>query len=295
MRQPLAEVYGSPICNSSHETSRCRKLRLCPFNNKIPNCTKERPGNPLGVCSINGENNDIAIICPIRFRENWIIAENAADFFFPKGTLWTSLTDIPLLDKKGNSVGNIDVVVISYDREGKIKDFGPMNVHATYVQGNLRRPFENYVKNPEDYQKQNYEGQNYPQPDYMSSWHKRLTPHLIFKGGIFYTWQKKMSMAVHKSFMKFLPELTLVEKEYAEIAWFIYDLIPNPITNLLTLTHIATHYTLFEPVISKFTHPEPGPLEDFVALLQDRLDTTQENEDNPPDAPTLNDLYKGPR
>ena len=78
---PLAEIFGYPFDNLTDEAPRFRKNRLCPFGNRVPNCTKDKANNPLGVCSIwNGE--DVVITCPIRFRENWIIAENAADFFF---------------------------------------------------------------------------------------------------------------------------------------------------------------------------------------------------------------------
>lgn len=31
---------------------RHRKQKLCPYNNKIPNCTKDKANNPLGVCSV---------------------------------------------------------------------------------------------------------------------------------------------------------------------------------------------------------------------------------------------------
>ncbi|MCR4316207.1 MAG: NotI family restriction endonuclease [Planctomycetes bacterium] len=88
---PLAEVFGFPTNNFSTEANRHRKSALCPFGNKVPNCTKDKANDPLGVCSIF-DGGEVAITCPIRFRENWIIAEDAASFFFPPDTRWTSLT-----------------------------------------------------------------------------------------------------------------------------------------------------------------------------------------------------------
>jgi hypothetical protein len=68
---------------------------------------------------------------------------------------------------------------------------------------------------------------NYPRPDYLSSSRKRLTPQLIFKGGIFNTWQKKTAVALNKGFFATLPKLKEVEKSQADIAWLIYDLVKD--------------------------------------------------------------------
>lgn len=108
---PLAEVFGFPANNFSAEASRHRAKRLCPYNNKVPNCTKDKAREPLGVCSVyDGES--IAITCPIRFRQNWLIADDAAAFFFGENVRWTSLTEVRLPDKYGRSAGNIDIVLV---------------------------------------------------------------------------------------------------------------------------------------------------------------------------------------
>ncbi len=75
--QPLAEVFGFPPDNLSEQAERYRKSKLCPYNNKVPNCTKDKASNPLGVCSIFQKEQAI-ITCPIRFRQDWLIAEKAA-------------------------------------------------------------------------------------------------------------------------------------------------------------------------------------------------------------------------
>jgi uncharacterized protein YdcH (DUF465 family) len=36
----------------SAKANRHRTKRLCPFNNKVPNCTKDKAQNPLGVCNV---------------------------------------------------------------------------------------------------------------------------------------------------------------------------------------------------------------------------------------------------
>nr|WP_199245429.1 NotI family restriction endonuclease [[Phormidium] sp. ETS-05] len=146
-KQPLGEVFGFPIHNLSQAAQRYRQNRLCPYNNKVPSCTKDKANDPLGVCSVY-EGDDLAITCPIRFRQDWLIAEDAAQFFFPETTKWTSLTEIRLNDKNGQSAGNIDVVIVAYDDRGRIIDFGALEVQGVYISGNVRLPFEYYMENP---------------------------------------------------------------------------------------------------------------------------------------------------
>lgn len=49
---PLAEVFGFPIANTTAQAKHYREKRLCPYNNKVPSCTKDKARNPLGVCSV---------------------------------------------------------------------------------------------------------------------------------------------------------------------------------------------------------------------------------------------------
>src|SRR4030067_161593 len=145
--QPLAEVFGHLITDQTEKADRYRSLRLCPFNNKVPNCTKDKAKNPLGVCSIYHENHPV-ITCPIRFREDWIITDDATSFFFREGTTWSSLTEVRLNDSKGKSAGNIDVVLVAYDANGKGYDLGALEIQAVYISGNVSDPFRYFMQDP---------------------------------------------------------------------------------------------------------------------------------------------------
>jgi hypothetical protein len=242
-KNPLAEVFGFPIDNLTTESTRYRKNKLCPYNNKVPSCTKDKANDPLGVCSVFDKEN-IAITCPIRFRENWLIAEDAANFFFPPNTMWTSLTEVRLNDAYGQSAGNIDIVLVSYDNQGKVVDFGSLEIQGVYISGNVRRPFEQYIANPSLNSNFDWSDErNYPRPDYLSSSRKRLAPQLIYKGGILKHWNKKMAVALDNSFFKTLPELTDVEEKKADMAWFIYDLIHDKTNNVFKLQRNQIKYT----------------------------------------------------
>lgn len=283
---PLGEVFGFPIINDSKKAKRYRSKKLCPFNNKVPNCTKDKANDPLGVCSVFHLDKPI-ITCPTRFREDWIIVDNAAKFAFKETANWTSLSEIKLLDKNGQSAGNIDFVLVAYNSKGQLTDFASLEVQGVYISGNLRNPFDRYTSKPTA----NFvwpTGYNYPKPDYLSSSRKRLIPQMLYKGGIFQTWHKKQTVALQKSFFDTLPKLPTVSKEKADIAWFLYDLVYEQNTKQFVLTLVETVYTEFESALQKVTTPEPGNMNDFINILQDRLDERLDG--NAPEAPSLTDI-----
>ncbi|MFH1560111.1 MAG: NotI family restriction endonuclease [Chloroflexota bacterium] len=283
---PLAEVFGFPVSNVSEQAKRYRDNRLCPFNNRVPSCTKDKASDPLGVCSIF-DDGEIAVTCPIRFRQDWIIAEDAASFFFPSGTSWTSLTEVRLNDRDGKSAGNIDVVLVSYNERGRVLEFGALEVQAVYISGNVRRPFEYYMEDPSSRQDMVWKGrQYYPRADYLSSSRKRLAPQLIFKGGILNAWERKIAVAMDKNLFQTLPKLEETTREEAEVAWLVYDLQPNPATTEYTLSRHQILYTSFETALTQISRPDPGNESEFIERLQTKLDEKLED-GNPPDAPTI--------
>lgn len=287
--QPLAEVFGFPITNGSRRAIRSRRHRLCPFGNKVPNCTKDKANDPLGVCSIF-EGEEIVITCPIRFRQDWLIAEDAATFFFPPKTKWTTLTEVKLNDKHGKSAGNIDVVLVSYNERGKITDFGALEVQAVYISGNVRNPFEFYMKSPRRHSSMNWTGKpNYPRPDYLSSSRKRLAPQLIFKGGILQAWGKKIAVALNKGFFETLPKLEEVRPQDADIAWFVYELHLDHREKVYNLVRHKAVYTKFTESLDRITRSEAGNVKNFIEHLQEKVDEKLE-EPNPPETKTIDEL-----
>jgi len=270
--QPLAEVFGFPLDSVEAEAIRYRKNRLCPFGNRVPNCTKDKAKDPLGVCSIfDGEQ--VVITCPVRFRQNWIIAEDAAEFLFPPATKWTTLTEVRLKDKHGESAGNIDVVVVAYDEDGQVTDFGALEVQAVYISGNVRNPFDHFMGDPKQRAAMDWRAQpNYPRPDYLSSSRKRLAPQLIFKGGILKAWGKKTVVALNEGFYETLPDLQAVSKTDADIAWLIYDLKHDRKVNRYALKRVKEVYTKFADSLDRITRSEAGDMQEFVEHLQTKID-----------------------
>jgi hypothetical protein len=287
-KHPLAEIFGFPANNLSPDAERYRKHRLCPYNNKVPNCTKDKAENPLGVCSVY-DGTSVVVTCPVRFRQDWLVAEDAANFFFPADWSWTSLTEVRINDKYGRSAGNIDVVLVAYDKTGRILDFGSLEVQAVYISGNVRNPFEYYMQDPTEHANMDWtKKRNYPRPDYLSSSRKRLAPQLIYKGGILHAWKKKMAVAVDSNFFNTLPPMDQVSANEAEMAWLIYDFTRSIQQNRYQMALSRTVYTKFNAALEKITRAEAGNVQDFIDQLQEKLDEKLENS-NPPDAPTLLD------
>ena len=286
---PLTEVFGFAPENMSDDAIRHRSKKLCPFNNKVPNCTKDKASDPLGTCSVRA-GEGAAITCPIRFREKWIIADHGADFFFPKNAKWTSLTEVRLKDKYGKSAGNIDLVLVSYDARGKVTDFGALEVQAVYISGNIRKPFEYYMQDPKSRWNMNWKGEEWwPAPDYLSSSRKRLAPQLIFKSGILHAWRKKTAVALDAGFFATLPKLKEVPQQNAELAWLIYDLKFDKNNSRYVLKKTNVVYTEFQPALDQITKSEPGDVNGFVAVLQEKLDEKL-NGKTPPNNQTINEV-----
>ena len=229
----------------------------------------------MGVCSVIHGGNKI-ITCPSRFREDWKILHDAASFVWPKGTKWTSLPEIKLLDANGESAGNVDYVIVSYDEEGQITDFASIEVQGVYISGNLSNAFHQYMRSPTpDFE---WTGSQFPRPDYLSSSRKRLIPQMLYKGGIFKSWNKKQCVVIQKSFFDTLPLMPQTNKEDADIAWFLYDLKYDDSDQRNHLVLIDIVYTEFQSALEHVIYTKPGSMTDFMNTLQGKLDERISNE-----------------
>lgn len=267
--QPLAEIFGFTIENQSERALRYRENKLCPYNNIVSNCTKNSIEFPLGVCCLYHKNKPV-IICPVRFREDWRIISDAAEFIFEGKSSWTHVGEVRLKDKFGKSAGNIDYVLVSYDDKGRILDFGSLEVQAVYISGNLTGPFTAYLENPISDFNWNH-AFKYPKPDYLSSSRKRLIPQIIAKGSILKQWNKKQAVALQTAFYDTLPSLPEVDKSESDFAFFLYDL--DCIDEKLELILKKVVYTQFAIALEQIAKFEAGSITEFTGLLQKKLDS----------------------
>jgi len=100
-----------------------------------------------------------------------------------------------------------------------------------------------------------------------------------------------MAVALNKSFFATLPPLKQVPKVNADIAWLIYDLKliveEDKAPGRYQLTKVDEVFTEFEPALLSITTPLPGKVEDFIKLLQEKLDEQLET-------PPTNQTIEGP-
>ena len=248
-----------------------RDQALCPFNNNGPKCTKDKKADPLGVCSMY-HNGKPVIICPIRFREKQMIYYDASRFFFEPNIAWTPLKEIRLKDKAGRAAGNIDIVLAAHDRNGKIFDFGAVEIQSVYISGNIRKPFEAFIKNPRKNERMDWSKEkNYPRPDYLSSSRKRLIPQLIYKGRILNSWGKKQAVVIDRSFYETMPVQTSAGKRGADLCWLIYEQPLSQKTHRFEIALFKEIYEGFDDSIKRIVTPKIGGAADFIADLEKKL------------------------
>lgn len=294
-KNPLAEVFGYKIDDMSTDAKNHRKAKLCPFNNGVPRCTKVSKPNPLGVCSIyeDGVENP-TICCPVRFREGakdkWLGLNEAADFFFPSGTRWMPLGEVKLHNKSGISAGNIDMVLVALDANDQVVGFGAMEIQSVYNTGNVREPFEAYMKRPSIGAAFDWSGkQKYPSPDFLSSTRKRLMPQLLSKGEILQAWKTKQAILVDERFYEHVPDFKEVAQRDAEVVWLVCRLDYNAKDDRYQLVLKKRVYTRFKEMLTEFAKSEAGNAKDFIKQLQKKLEREKKKKAKAgrPSVPTL--------
>lgn len=81
-----------------------------------------------------------------------------------------------------------------------------------------------------------------------------------------------------------------MNESLAEMTWFVYDLSYDQDSNRYKLVRHKTVYTLFEPTLFQLTKIEVGPIDEFIATLQQHLDAKLEDLHGPDIASSLNDI-----
>jgi hypothetical protein len=177
--------------------------------------------------------------------------------------------------------------LVSYNKSGKITDFGAVEIQGVYITGNIRNPFEKYMESSNEKADFDWsEKPNYPKPDYLSSSRKRLAPQLLYKGNILKRWGKKLVVALNAGLYNTLPELQKIAPESADMAWLIYDLKYDSSNDKYRLAKSRVIYTSFESTLARITVAEAGDVGRFIAYLQEKLDDKMETK-NAPDVSTL--------
>ena len=94
----------------------------------------------------------------------------------------------------------------------------------------------------------------------------------IAKGSILKQWNKKQVVALQTSFYNTLPTLPEFDKAESDFAFFLYDLIPDNKTKILSLKLQRVVYTKFASALEQIAKFEAGSISQFTEILQKKLD-----------------------
>jgi hypothetical protein len=85
-------------------------------------------------------------------------------------------------------------------------------------------------------------------------------------------WNKKQVVALQSSFYNTLTSLPEFDKNESDFAFFLYDLIPDDETKVLTLKLQRVVYTKFANALEQIAKFEAGSINQFTDILQRKLD-----------------------
>ncbi|MDX6559046.1 MAG: hypothetical protein QOF72_2095, partial [Blastocatellia bacterium] len=165
------------------------------------------------------------------------------------------------------------MVLVALDENDQVVNFGAMEIQSVYNTGNIRNPFEAYMKNPSVGAAFDWSNQpKYPSPDFLSSTRKRLMPQLLSKGEILQAWKTKQAILVDERFYQHVPDFKEVAQADAEVVWLICTLDYNRKENRYHLILKKRVYTRFKEMLTEFAKSEAGDTKDFIEQLQKKLE-----------------------
>ena len=215
----LGEVFGTRPADQSEAAKAIRHEKMCPFRSTA--CTKDKKDDPLGVCTLE-TNNELTVVCPVRFIQEDRIFRDAGDLAFGMGTSIAVFPEYKLLEimdgsEKIKKIGKVDFLIGKVD-SGHVTDFCALEIQAVYSSGGgVRDSFKSFIANEDWTHLTNRLG-----VDFRSSAQKRLFPQLSLKVPIFRRWGKKFFVVVDHNFFNALPGFPKVSQGNSEITWLTY-------------------------------------------------------------------------
>lgn len=84
--------------------------------------------------------------------------------------------------------------------------------------------------------------------------------------------EQKQVVALQTSFYNTLPSLPEFDKSESDFAFFLYDLVPDQKTKVLSLKLTRIVYTKFTSALEQIAKFEAGSISQFTEILQKKLD-----------------------
>ena len=178
------------------------------------------------MCSLV-QDDDLAIICPVRFIESQRIFVDVGRLAFGPGARVAPAPEVRVLrttqtargrPATGKRIGKVDFLVARVEENGAAVDFAALEVQAVYISGPTIKPVFKHFLNTGS-----LPSGGKRRPDWRSSAQKRLMPQLALKVPVFRRWGKKFFVAVDSCFFAELPNMRTVDNiANSEITWLVY-------------------------------------------------------------------------
>lgn len=264
MRQP-AEVFGHHWSSNTPDAINCRANYFCPFTGVKCNKQTRKVDYPMGVCSINYQN-DILALCPNRFLQNNVIFEDIANKYFGSTDNQAVLHEIRL-----EGFGSFDHVIVKHEpMSTKIIDFVIVEVqgYQTTGTGGLVRGLKDAMASPPNVENVYSFGLN--EYDIV----KRTLTQMLHKGKAIEAWNQSIFWVMQEPLYNgFTRRYNISSLDYSDddtTKFAIYDLNPTDGTYELALKYYksSTLDNLFDAFRYNFGVPDKAK---FMDKLRKKL------------------------
>ena len=263
-KQP-AEIFGHHWSSSTPNAINCRASHFCPFTGVKCNKQTRQVNYPMGVCSINYQN-EILALCPNRFLQDNIIFEDIANKYFGSTDNQVVLHEVRLED-----FGSFDHVIVKHEpMSTKIIDFVIVEVqgYQTTGTGGLVSGLKDAMVTPPNV-KNTY---NFGLNEYDMV--KRTLIQMLHKGKVIEAWNQKIFWVMQEPlYDEFVRRYNISSLDYSDddsTKFAIYDLNPTDGTYELALKYYksSTLDNLFNAFRHNFDVPDK---EEFMIKLKEKL------------------------
>jgi hypothetical protein len=279
------EIFGIATGVRSPEALRSREQKKCPHTNS--RCTKSGKKDPLGICSF-GQDSWCTPVCPKRLLEEQRVFKDAADIAFGKGNhRLTYLAEVGVIEANPKIIAEcesdsptgvdqspsgkkyickIDYVVVqtAADSDESITNYFGLELQSVYFSGgSMREHLASFLSG------QTLAENSARRMDWRSSAQKRLVPQLRLKVAAFKKLDKKLFVAVEKSWFDFLPNIPEVERERSDLIFLVYPFDKRQEGYRMGDPRVApVQWQAVEKILREGNPPKP---EDFTELLRKKL------------------------
>jgi hypothetical protein len=258
MKKPN-EIFTHSIGSDAAKNIRDTKNYICEFTGK--ECIKQSRtiDYPMGVCSVNFNDNK-PIICPNRFLEAETVFRNIAKSAFG------SIDNVLVFSEIGlKAVGNFDFVLVKHRPiSSEVEDFCIVEFQsdATTGTGKLVNALKDFMGG--------VMGDNYAFGMNTYNTIKLSYIQMLMKGQVMESWDKKIFWVMQKYvFNNMTARFNLDQMEFdneKNTQYHIYDL--NKRNNLEL---VSTKSTSVGNLITAFTNQPVPSQEQFIQKLEDKI------------------------